>query len=97
MNQHLSLSEDLSGENSSNKMINPLERTLLNTNDTSMSQPNSPMPNFDISVQVSNPEQNQEYRYTDTFCCCFKRLIQNCFIGLIIDSFNSGLLSDDNP
>ena len=67
MNQHLSLSEDLSGENPSNKMINPLERTLLNTNDTSMSQPNSPMPNFEISVQIPNPEQNQEQRYTDSF------------------------------
>jgi len=53
---------------------------------------NSPL---NHSMDLSQGPMEPEPEYTDTYCCCLKRLVVNCFMGLIVESFNSGILSDE--
>jgi len=75
-----------------------LDKSLLSTNPSSV---------HDAAYSISIPDDRthndimpeehfeEEQPYTDTYLCCLKRLLYNCLLGLVIDSFNSGILSDD--
>jgi len=86
-----------------------LDKTLLNTTASSsqgeyISPPINIEPGhydqnrnvLDNSLDISQGQMEPEPEYVDTYCCCLKRLFINCFMGLIVESFNSGILSDEN-
>jgi len=75
-----------------------LDKSLLSTNASTINESHHNISIPDdrpISNEILEEQFEEEPVYTDTYLCCCKRLLKNCLFGLVVDSFNSGILSDD--